>query len=62
MIGINRRSATEIEYALVAPALKSRANLTWSLRDREEMQMDKVEHSLQSIKDKSVQASVRRSP
>src|SRR5262245_3464416 len=36
MIGINRRSATENGYALVAPALKSRAKLTWSLRDRED--------------------------
>src|SRR5215510_3710823 len=35
MIGINRRSATENGYALVAPALKSRAKFTWSLRDRE---------------------------
>ena len=43
MIGINRRSATEIGYALVAPALKSWARLTWSLRDREDGQMDKVE-------------------
>ena len=34
MIGINRRSATENGYALVGPALKSRAKLTWSLRDR----------------------------
>jgi hypothetical protein len=44
MIGINRRSATQIGYALVDPALKSRANLTWSLRDREDGQMDKVEY------------------
>ena len=36
MIGINRRSATENGYALVAPALKSRARITWSLRDRED--------------------------
>ena len=36
MIGINRRSATENGYALVDPALKSRAKLTWSLRDRED--------------------------
>jgi hypothetical protein len=43
MIGINRRSATQIGYALVDPALKSRANLTWSLRDREDGQMDKVQ-------------------
>jgi hypothetical protein len=33
---INRRSATENGYALVDPALKSRAKLTWSLRDRED--------------------------
>src|SRR5262252_1511605 len=36
IIGINRRSATENGYALVDPALKSRAKLTWSLRDRED--------------------------
>jgi hypothetical protein len=36
MIGINRRSATENGYALVDPALKSRAKLTWLLRDRED--------------------------
>jgi hypothetical protein len=36
MIGINRRSATENGYALVDPALKSRARITWSLRDRED--------------------------
>ena len=35
IIGVNRRSATENGYALVDPALKSRAKLTWSLRDRE---------------------------
>ena len=34
--GINRRSATGNGYALVDPALKSRAKLTWSLRDRED--------------------------
>src|SRR5262245_45065947 len=32
IIGVNRRSATENGYALVNPALKSRAKLTWSLR------------------------------
>src|SRR5215510_9022165 len=37
MIGINRRSATENGYALVAPALKSRAKFTWSLRDRKKL-------------------------
>ena len=36
MIFINRRSATENGYALGDPALKSRAKLTWSLRDRED--------------------------
>jgi len=33
---INRRSATENGYALGDPALKSRAKITWSLRDRED--------------------------
>jgi HEAT repeat protein len=33
---LNRRSATEGEGAPVIPALKSRARLTWSLRDRED--------------------------
>ena len=31
---LNRRSATEDGCALIVPALKSRAKLTWSLRDR----------------------------
>src|SRR5262245_29083365 len=37
MIGVNRRSATENGYALGDPALKSRAKLTWSLRDRKDL-------------------------
>src|SRR5262249_49316774 len=32
---LNRRSATEVGCAIIVPALKSRARLTWSLRDRE---------------------------
>ena len=33
---LNRRSATEVGCAHIIPALKSRARLTWSLRDRED--------------------------
>jgi len=33
--GLNRRSATEDGCAIIVPALKSRAKITWSLRGRE---------------------------
>ena len=36
MIGINRRSRDSKNYLTALPALKSRAKLTWSLRDRED--------------------------
>jgi len=36
MIGINRRCGDSNNYVTALPALKSRAKLTWSLRDREE--------------------------
>src|SRR5687767_15532618 len=41
----------------VAPALKSLAKLTWSLRDREDGQMDKVQQSAQSMKNQAAARS-----
>jgi len=45
IIGINRRCGDSNNFVTALPALKSRANLTWSLRDREDRQMDKVQLS-----------------